>query len=125
MITSSHDPHDEESKRLPFDLASEGVIGLETLLPVTLELAHGGHVPLPRLIDALTIRPAQILGLPGSKLAKGEPADLVLFDPDAPVRIDPATFHSQAKNTPFDGRPVQGRVLRTVVGGSTIYQYES
>jgi dihydroorotase len=122
VIVSSHDPHDVESKRLPFDVAASGVIGLETMLPVALELAHGGHVALPRLLAALSARPAEILGVPGGRLAKGEPADLVLFDPDAPRRIDADAFHSKAKNSPFDGRPVQGKVMRTVVGGRTVYQ---
>ena len=122
VIVSSHDPHDVESKRLPFDLAASGVIGLETILPIMLELHHGGHVPLARLLTALTSRPAQILGIPGGKLAKGEPADLALFDPDRPWRVDPEQFRSKAKNSPFEGRPVQGRIVRTIVGGRTVYQ---
>lgn len=121
VIASRHDPHDEESKRQPFDLADEGAIGLETLLPISLEPAHGRHVPLLRLIAALSTNPARLLNVPGGKLAKGEPADLVLFDADAPVRIDPETFRSHAKNTPFEGRPAQGRVLRTIVGGEAVY----
>jgi dihydroorotase len=122
VIVSSHDPHDVESKRLPFDLAASGVIGLETILPTAMDLLHGGHVPLMRLLDALTARPADVLGLPGGRLAKGQPADLVLFDPDAPGRIDPDRFHSKAKNSPFEGRPVQGKVVRTIVAGRTVYQ---
>ena len=122
VIVSSHDPHDEESKRLPFDLAEPGTVGLETLLPIALELVHGGHVPLMRVLDALATRPADILGIEGGKLEKGASADLVLFDPDTPIRIDPASFHSKAKNSAFDGRPVQGKVLRTVVGGNTVYR---
>jgi dihydroorotase len=122
VIVSSHDPHDVESKRLPFDLAASGVIGLETILPMAMELLHGGHVPLMRLLAALTSRPAEILGITGGRLGKGEPADLVLFDPDAPLVIDPAAFHSKAKNSPFEGRPAQGKVVRTIVGGRTVYQ---
>ncbi|MGE0668336.1 MAG: dihydroorotase [Sphingomonadales bacterium] len=122
VIVSSHDPHDVESKRLPFDLAASGVIGLETMLPITLELHHRGHAPLSRLLAAVTSRPAEILGIPGGRLAKGEPADLVLFDPDKPWRIDPESFHSKAKNSPFEGRPVQGKIVRTIVGGRTAYQ---
>jgi dihydroorotase len=122
VIVSSHDPHDVESKRLPFDLAASGVIGLETILPIMLELQHGGHVPLMRLLAALTSRPAEILGISGGRLAKGEPADLVLFDPNTPWRIGPEQFNSKAKNSPFEGRPVQGRIVRTIVGGRTVYQ---
>ncbi len=122
VIVSSHDPHDVESKRLPFDLAASGVIGLETILPIALELLHGGHVPLMRLLAALTARPAEILGIPGGRLSKGGPADLVLFDPDTPWRVEPEKFHSKAKNSPFEGRPVQGRIVRTVLSGRTVYQ---
>ncbi|MFN3233650.1 MAG: dihydroorotase [Alphaproteobacteria bacterium] len=122
VIVSSHDPHDVESKRLPFDLAEPGMVGLETMLPMMLELDHGGHIPLIHILKAATSKPADVLGIPGGKLEKGAPADLVLFDPDAPFRIDPENFHSKAKNSAFDGRPAQGRVLRTVVGGETAFK---
>ncbi len=122
VIVSSHDPHDEESKRLPFDLAEPGTVGLETMLAMILELDHGGHMPLARGLRAATCSPADLLGIPGGRLEKGAPADLVIFDPDAPIRIDPEKFHSKAKNSAFDGRPAQGRVLRTVVAGETAFK---
>lgn len=121
-IASDHAPHDQDSKRLPFAQAAFGVVGLETLLPLSLALHHKGVLPLLDLLANLTVRPAEILGLPLGRLAKGAPADLVLFDPDAPWRIDPDIFHSKSKNSPFEDMPVQGRALRTVVAGRTLYE---
>ncbi|MCZ6863798.1 MAG: dihydroorotase, partial [Alphaproteobacteria bacterium] len=121
-IASDHAPHDQDSKRLPFAQAAFGVVGLETLLPLSLALHHKGALPLLDLLAKLTVRPAEILGLPLGRLAKGGPADLVLFDPDAPWRIDPDIFRSKSKNSPFEDMPVQGRALRTVVAGRTLYE---
>jgi len=121
VIVSGHDPQDEESKRLPFQEAAYGTIGLETLLPLALELYHKGEVPLARVLGALTHRPAELLGLEAGRLAPGRPADLVLFDLDRPDRIEKQKFRSKSKNSAFDGRPVQGRVLRTVVGGTPVF----
>ena len=122
VIVSGHDPQNQESKRLPFAQAAAGIVGLETLLPLALELYHNGGVPLPRLIEAMTAAPARLLRLEGGVLEPGAPADLVLFDLDAPWRIDVAAFAGKSKNSPFDGRPVQGKVLRTVVAGATVYE---
>ncbi|MGH7123854.1 MAG: dihydroorotase [Stellaceae bacterium] len=120
-IASDHSPHPQDSKRLPFASAEAGVIGLETLLPLTLELVHNGHLPLLQALRALSQRPAEILRLPSGRLAEGAPADLVLFDLDRPGRIEIDSFRSKSKNSPFDGRPVQGRVLKTVVDGRVIF----
>ena len=121
VIASAHCPQDQESKRLPFAQAAFGIIGLETMLPLALELYHNRQVPLLRLLEAMTAKPAEILKLPQGRLAKGAPADLILIDLEAPWRIDEKKFRSKAKNSPFDGRPVQGRVQRTVVAGVTVY----
>ncbi len=121
-IASDHAPHDQDSKRLPFAQAAFGVVGLETLLPLSLALYHKGALPLLDLLAKLTLHPAQILGLPVGRLAKGEPADLVLFDPEIPWRIDPDNFRSKSKNSPFEDMPVQGRALRTVVAGRTLFE---
>ncbi|HYM32130.1 MAG TPA: dihydroorotase [Candidatus Cybelea sp.] len=121
VISSSHCPQDQESKRLPFSQAAFGVIGLETMLPLALELAHNKHLPLLNVLGAMTAKPAAILGLAQGRLAAGAPADLVLLDLEAPWRIDERKFRSKSKNSPFDGRPVQGRVERTVVGGATVF----
>jgi dihydroorotase len=123
-IASDHAPHDQDSKRVPFAQAATGVIGLETLLVVSLEIHHRGEAPLLDLLTRLTIAPARLLGLPQGRLARGAPADLVLFDLDRAERIDVGKFRSKSKNSPFDGRPVQGRVLRTIVDGRTVFQAE-
>ncbi len=123
VIVSDHSPQDQESKRQPFPTAEPGIAGLQTLLPLALELVHGKHVRLLDLLAKMTINPARMLGLPSGRLAKGAPADLVLFDLDVPWRISEAGLRSKSKNTPFDGRPVQGRVLRTVVGGETVFDF--
>jgi dihydroorotase len=121
VIASDHAPHDQESKRVPFAQADFGIVGLETLLPLALELHHNGHVPLIDVIAKMTLRPAELLGLPMGRLAAGAPADLVLFDLDRPGRIEVDRFVGKSKNSPFDHRPVQGRVVRTVVDGRTIH----
>ncbi len=125
VIVSSHDPQDVETKRHPFAEAADGAIGLETLLAAAMRLHHSGDVPLTRLIDAMSTRPARILGLEAGSLEPGMPADLVLFDPDAPWVVDATTLSSRSKNTPFEGARMQGRVLRTVVAGRTVYDYGS
>ncbi len=121
-IASDHAPHDQDSKRLPFTSAESGIIGLETLLPLSLELYHNGHLPLIDLLRALTCAPADILRLPAGRLAIGAPADLVLFDLERPWQIAESDFRSKSKNSPFDGRPVQGGAIKTVVGGRLVYQ---
>jgi len=121
-IASDHAPWDQDSKRLPFSSAAFGIIGLETLLPLSLELYHNRHLPLIEVLRRLTVNPARILGLGVGRLIPGAPADLVLFDPDAEWTIDTDRFRSKSKNAPFDGRPVRGRVRLTVVDGRTIFE---
>ena len=121
-IASDHAPHDQDSKRLPFDLAEFGAVGLETLLPLALELVHNGALSLLDMLAKVNRNPATLMGLPCGRLRRGAPADLVLFDPDKPWQIAEENLRSKSKNTPYDGRPVQGRVLRTVVDGRTVFQ---
>jgi len=123
IISSMHTPQDEESKRLPFEEAASGAIGLETLVPAVLRLVHAGTVDLPTLWRALSLNPATLLGLPTGRLAEGAPADLVLFDPDTPFVLDRFKLLSKSKNTPFDGHRMQGRVHATWVNGSRVYAY--
>jgi dihydroorotase len=120
-IASDHAPWDQDSKRLPFSSASYGIVGLETLLPLSLELYHNRHLSLIEVLRRLTVNPAQILRLGVGRLRAGAPADLVIFDPDAEWRIRTDEFHSKSKNAPFDGRPVRGRVERTIVDGRDIF----
>ena len=124
MISSMHTPQDEESKRLPFEEAASGAIGLETLLPALMRLVHAGHLDLPTLWRALSLNPAKRLGLESGRLSVGVPADLVLFDPDAPFILDRFTLKSKSKNTPFDEARMQGKVLGTWVGGNQIFAPE-
>lgn len=121
-IASDHAPHDQESKRVPFVHAEFGIVGLETLLPISLELVHQGKLELIELIRRLSTAPADILRLPQGRLAKGAPADLLLFDPEAKGKIDVDHFRSKSKNSPFDGRATKGRVLRTMVDGRTVFE---
>jgi dihydroorotase len=122
-IGSFHTPQDEESKRLPFEEAAAGAVGLETLLPAAMQLHHAG-IPLPTLWRALALNPARLLGLPQGRLVPGAPADLVLFDPDHPFVLDRARLRSKSKNTPYDLRRMQGRVLRTWVAGREVFAAE-
>ena len=122
VISSDHDPQDVETKRLPFAEAAEGAIGVETMLSASLRLVAGGHVPLPRLIRAMTARPAEILRLPVGRLSVGAPADLIRFDPDEPYVLDPASLHSRCRNTPFDAARLEGRVKMTLVAGQVAYE---
>ncbi|WP_421998966.1 dihydroorotase [Reyranella sp.] len=121
-IVSDHRPQDQDSKRVPFAQAEPGGIGLETLLPISLELVHNRELTLPQLFQRLASTPARLFGLPGGRLAKGAPADLVVFDPDLAWRVERTELWSKTKNTPFDERPVQGRVMATIVAGRTIYR---
>jgi dihydroorotase len=121
-IASDHAPWDQDSKRLPFSSAAYGIVGLETLLALSLELYHNRHLDLLGVVRLLTLNPAQILRLPVGRLAVGAPADLVLFDPDLCWEICPDDFLSKSKNAPFDDRPVRGRVQLTMVDGRTIFR---
>lgn len=125
IISSMHTPQDEESKRLPFEEAASGAVALETLLPAAMRLYHSGDVDLPTLFRAMTLNPADRLGLPQGRLKKGAPADLVLFDPDAPFILDRADLQSKSKNTPFDGARMQGRVLATYVAGDRVFAHSA
>lgn len=122
IISSMHTPQDEESKRLPFEEAASGAVALETLLPAAMRLVHGGHLTLSELFKALALNAATRLGLPSGRLSGGAPADLVLFDPDAPFVLDRFKLKSKSKNTPFDGQKMQGKVLATYVAGEAVYR---
>ncbi|MFM9939970.1 MAG: dihydroorotase [Hyphomicrobiaceae bacterium] len=123
VIVSSHDPQDTDDKRRPFAEAADGAIGLETLLPAALRLYHNDEIGLMALLRAMTINPAKLLDLPGGRLEKGSPADLTLFDANTPWVVDRDVLRARSKNAPLDEQKVQGRVLRTMVAGKTVYQY--
>ncbi|MEZ5994650.1 MAG: dihydroorotase [Hyphomonadaceae bacterium] len=122
VIVSGHDPQPAEEKRLPFEEAAFGAVGLETLLPGALSLHHKGEATLNVIIRAMTLRPAELLNLPQGRLAKGAPADLIVFDPGAPFRLDSDKLKSKSKNSPFDEKLLQGAVKRTFIGGRLVFQ---
>ena len=122
VISSMHTPQDEESKRLPFEEAASGAVALETLLPAALRLYHAGQLTLPELFRAMSLNPAKRLGLETGRLSEGAPADLVLFDADAPFVLDRFTLRSKSKNTPFDGARMQGIVKGTWVDGQRVFE---
>ncbi|WP_419814223.1 dihydroorotase [Glacieibacterium sp.] len=121
LIASGHDPRTQEDKRLPFADAEPGMVGAETLLPLALTLAHDGRLSVAQVLERMTAAPARIFGLRGGRIDVGAPADLALIDPGAPWRIDADSGAASAGNTPFDGLPVQGRVVMTVKGGDIVW----
>tara|TARA_R110002096_G_scaffold46517_5_gene124120 strand:+ start:45 stop:956 length:912 start_codon:yes stop_codon:yes gene_type:complete len=123
-LVSDHDPRSADVKRLPFGQAAPGVVGLETLLALSLSTVHSGKVDLMTLLRSLTEAPAAMLGLDTGRLEVGRYADLAIFDPEKPWVIDAEKLLSSAKNTPFDTLPVQGQVWRTIVGGKTLFTRE-
>ncbi len=123
VIVSSHDPQSDDTKRLPFAEAAFGAIGLETLLSAALSLYHNDNMPLARLVQALSQKPAQLLGLEAGRLATGAPADFALIDPHLSWKVNAATLSSRSKNSPFERRTLEGRATQTVVAGRTVYTY--
>jgi dihydroorotase len=120
-ICSAHDPQDVEGKRQPFAESADGAIGLETMLAAALRLVHSGDVPLIRLVDAMSTKPAKLLKLDAGTLAPGAPADLILVDLDRPWIVKEGDLHSRSRNTAFEGARMTGKVLRTLVAGRTVH----
>lgn len=120
-IVSHHDPQPPENKRLPIEDATYGAAGVETLLPALTSLVASEQLSMMAALKPVTSGPADLLGLPQGRLAKGAPADLVLFDATYAWHCDRDDLHSRSKNSPFDGRNLEGRVLRTWVDGETVY----
>ena len=122
IVVSSHDPQDADGKRRPFTEAESGAIGLETLLPAALRLHQSDRVPLARLIEAMTVAPARLLKSDRGTLQAGRPADFALVDLDAPFVFGKDRIRSRSKNTAFENARFQGEVVRTVVGGRTVFE---
>jgi dihydroorotase len=122
-VMSDHNPQDVEVKRLPFVEAAHGAIGLETMLPAGLRLVHSEAVTWLGLIRAMSTRPAELLGLPAGTLRAGAPADVIVIEPDELWVVNPDDLKSRCKNTPFDEAKFEGRVIRTIVAGRTVYEY--
>jgi dihydroorotase len=122
VIATDHAPHHYDEKKVEFDRAPFGIVGLETAVPLSLDrLVHAGLITLPRLVELLSVNPARILGVPGGSLSPGAPADVTIIAPDLRVRIDAARLRSRSKNTPFDGWELRGGVAATIVGGRTLF----
>lgn len=124
-IATDHAPHDQESKRVPISEAAFGIVGLETMLPLSLDLYHRGEMKLMEVIAKMTSEPARILKLPAGRLQKGAEADLALIDLNMQWQINPKDFASKSKNSPFDSTLTKGRAIRTVLGGTEVYRLEN
>ena len=121
IIVSDHNPQDVDTKRHPFGDAADGAIGLETLLPAALRLYHSGEIPLMRLIEAMSSKPAELFGIEGGTLKAGNRADFAILDLDFPWVLEEQNIHSRSKNTPFEAARFQGKVMQTFVNGRQIY----
>jgi dihydroorotase len=125
VIATDHAPHHYDEKKVEFDRAPFGIVGLETAVPLSLDrLVHAGVIGLPRLVELLSVNPARILRVAGGTLSEGAPADITILAPDLTVRVDAARLRSKSKNTPFDGWELRGGVAATIVGGRTVYSNE-
>jgi dihydroorotase len=125
VIVSGHDPQSADTKRLPFAEAAFGATGLDTMLSAALSLYHSENIGLQRLVEAMSSRPASILGLEAGRLAPGAPADFALIDLDRSWKVEDDALRSRAKNSPFEHRTLQGRAIETIVAGETVYSYPS
>lgn len=121
-IATDHAPHDSESKRVPMDVASFGIVGLETMLSLSLGLVHQKKLSLHDVLATMTYKAADIIHADAGRLKKGAIADLALLDLDAEWIVSNESLHSKSKNSPFDNLKLKGRTLRTIVGGETVFK---
>lgn len=123
VIATDHAPHHYDEKEQAFEDAPNGIVGLETAVGLSFtELVHTGLLDLPTLIDRMSCAPARAFSLPGGTLAPGAPADVTLLDPELEWVVEPSEFLSLSRNTPFTGRLLRGRAVRTLVGGETVWE---
>src|SRR5262249_36999880 len=121
-IATDHAPHHYDEKKVEFDRAPFGIVGLETAVSLSFDrLVHAGRVRLPRLVELMSTNPARILNVRGGTLSEGAPADITILAPDLKVRVEAAKLRSRSKNTPFDGWELRGGVAATIVGGRPLY----
>jgi dihydroorotase len=121
VLASDHAPHHPDEKDVEFSVAPFGIVGLETSVSLCLDrLVRPGHIPLGRLVELFSTRPARLLGVPGGTLAPGTIADLTLLDLEAPVTVEAAHFRSKARNTPFEGWRLVGRPVGTYLAGRPV-----
>ena len=121
VIVSDHKPEDEESKRLTFAQATTGAAGVETLLPLALELFHNKSIKLDKLIASMTSNPAKILQVNKGSLDAGSDADICILDLNKPWIVKQSELKSKSKNTPIENRKLQGQVVKTFVKGEILY----
>ena len=121
-LCSDHTPVDEDGKHLPFAQAEPGATGLELLLPLALKWGQAHGLSLAKTLARITCEPARILGVESGRIAAGAPADVIVFDPAAPLEVSAASLKSQGKNTPFLGYELAGRVRYTIVAGNVVYE---
>jgi dihydroorotase len=122
VIATDHAPHHYDEKKVEFDRAPFGIIGLETAIPLSLDrLVHAGMIKLSRLVELMSMNPARILRVPGGTLAEGSPADITILAPDLKVRVDSSRMQCRSKNTPFDGWELRGGVAATIVAGRSLF----
>jgi dihydroorotase len=120
-IATDHAPHHYDEKKVEFDRAPFGIVGLETAVSLALDrLVHAGVIRLPRLVELLSVNPARILGVPGGSLSPGTPADVTILAPELHVEVEASRLRSRSKNTPFDGWQLRGGVAATLVGGRPV-----
>jgi len=124
VIATDHAPHASEEKEVEFDLAPNGIIGLETSVSISLKLVENNIITLPELVEKMSTNPARILGL-NNHLTVGNAADITIIDLEKSYRIDASRFQSLSRNTPFDGWAVMGKAVLTMVGGKIVYRDES
>jgi len=122
VIVSDHKPEDEESKRLTFAQAATGATGIETLLPLALELFHNGSLKLNKIIASMTSNPAKILGIDKGSLEIGRDADLCVIDINKPWVVNKADLLSKSKNTPIEDRKLQGQIIKTFIKGEIAFE---
>ncbi|PKN31827.1 MAG: dihydroorotase, partial [Deltaproteobacteria bacterium HGW-Deltaproteobacteria-20] len=121
-VASDHAPHAITDKAVEFDYAACGMVGLETSLGLTLKLVHKGILSLPELVLRMSVRPAQILRIPGGTLKPGSDADITVLDLNRFWTVDSGSFRSRSRNTPFQDMPMKGRAVMTLVGGQVVYR---
>ena len=121
-IATDHAPHHIDEKNVEFSIAMNGIVGLETALPLSLQLVEDGLIDLPKAVALLTCGPAAALGIPAGQLEKGGVADVTVIDPELEWTVDAQKLVSKSKNTPFDGWKMKGAALCTIVGGKITYR---
>jgi dihydroorotase len=125
VIATDHAPHHDDEKRVEFDRAPFGIIGLETAVSLCLDrLVHRDVLSLSRLVELMSVNPARLLRVSGGALSEGAPADIAVLAPDMTVTVAAAAMRSKSRNTPFDGWVLRGGVAATIVGGRVVYAHD-